>query len=206
MRVLKLFVQKGIEQHGVKIFRDGGPILFRCRIHLFDRHDSIDDIEGVEGFRRTAHPVGFFCRSGGTYLCVCIAHVGVLQLFRIRLLIDIEHKISIGNLCPEQAQVYCRDGLQHAHSAGAVPEAVMALQGNPAVVIVDTQQVTAAGFEIHGHAGIGNIRPDKGAGPCIWFQITPEKSLMNGYLIGGKALHRDIHGFLKDLGTYGFFQ
>ena len=50
---------------------------------------------------------------------------------------------------------------------------------------------------MHGHTGVVDIRPDKRAGAVVRLQITPEKSLVDTYLIGGEAFQRDIHRLLK---------
>ena len=66
---------------------------------------------------------------------VGVFHIGVLQLLRLRLLSNIQHKSLIFYFFSEKPQIFRNQRLQHAHAARPIPKAVMRLKGNPAAVI-----------------------------------------------------------------------
>ena len=106
----------------------------------------------------------------------------------------------------QKAQINRCDGLEQIHPAGAVPQAVMGLQGDPPVIVIDADQVTAVSLKGHGHAEIAHVRLHEGPGPFVGLQIAPEKPPAHGYFIGGEALQSQVRSPLQDVGPDGFLQ
>ncbi len=203
--VLLLF-QEGVEENGVQILRDGGVIFFGHRHDLGDGKDPVNDIKGVKGLLGAPHAVGLLTGPLGAYLGVGIAHVGILQLLRIRSFPDILHEKAVAHRVAEKPQIDSRDSLQHIHAAAPVAQAVMRFQGDTAAVIIDPQKIAVIRLKGHGHTEIPHVLLDEGAGPVVWFQIAPEESFADGGFVGGEALQGGINGLLEDLWIYGLFQ
>ncbi len=96
----------------------------------------------------------------------------------------------------EKSQIYGGQRLEQAHAAGTVPQTVVGLQRDAAVVIVYPNKVTVVTFKMHGHTGVFDIFLYKGAGSCVGLQITPEQSLPDRHLVGGKTGQRQIKRLL----------
>ena len=135
---------------------------------------AVYDIQGIERLLRAAHPVGLFRRTGRTELRVGIPHVGVLQLFRIRGGINVEHEPFRLYGMAQQSQIDGGQCLQKAHAAGAVAEAVVGFQRDAPVVVVDPDKITIVTLKGHRHTGVLDILQDVGAGSVIGLQIPPE--------------------------------
>ena len=144
MKIHVLLVEQGVQQHGIQIFGYGGVVPCGYGGYLLYGHNAVNDVEGMERFLGSAHPVSLLRGPGRTVKSVCIAHVGVLQLFGIGGFVYIQHKIAVGYFSAQEPQIYGGNCLQHAHASGTVAEAVVTFQGNPFPIIINAQQITAA--------------------------------------------------------------
>ena len=103
-----------------------------------------------------------------------IAHISVLQLLRIRFRGDIKYESLRLDRVAEQPKISGCQCLQKAHAAGAVTETVVGFQGNPVLVVIDSDQIAHIALERHGHTGIADILHDIRTGSVVRFQIAPE--------------------------------
>ena len=204
--VILLLLKKGIKEYGVQVFGQGSLIAFGNLHDFGNRHDTVNHMESVKRLFCAADTVGLCANTLRTDLRIGIAHIGIFELLGGRSFVDILYEVTTVDLVSKQPQILSCDGLQYIHAAASVPDAVMGFQGDPAVIIVDPDQIPVSGFEGHGHAEIPDVLPDKGTGPFIWFQIPPEKPFPDRCFIGGKTDKTGIHSLLQDIRPDGFFQ
>ena len=82
----------------------------------------------------------------------------------------------------------------------------MSLQGNAAAIVVNAQKIAVSGLKRHGHTEIPDVFLNEGTGTMVGLQIAPEKPLSDGCFVGGKAHKGNIHSFLQNIRSDGFFQ
>ena len=147
---LLLILQQGVQQNRIQILRNSGMISLGRRQYLRHGHDPVHDVQSIKGFRRPPDPIRLLLQPRRTYLGICITHIGVLQLPRIRLPMDIQHEaLILDPLHPQQPQVGGCHGQQHAHASGAVSQTVVGLQSNSVPEIIDPHQIPIVRLEIH---------------------------------------------------------
>ena len=60
---------------------------------------------------------------------------------------------------------------------------MVGFQSNPAFMVINADKIAVVCLEGHRHTWIFDIRLNKRAGPVVGFQISPEKTFADGYLI-----------------------
>ena len=96
--LLFLLLHESVQQNRIEIFCHGRLIAGGCFFQIFHGNGAADDVQCVEGFLRSPEAVSLFLAPFGTEAGAGVTHVGILQLLRVRLLMDVQYPVAAGDI------------------------------------------------------------------------------------------------------------
>ena len=199
----RLVFQKGLEQDGGEILRDGCAV-FLCllpqRVH---GHQAQGDVEGVEGLGRAGVGKGRPIQPAPQGPFAGVTGIGILQLLPLGGLVDVQNPRPVGDGVAQLPQVDRQQGAQEHQGPRAVGNGVKDFQGDPVLVVENADQPVVVLVKAHRLAGIGHVRLHKGAGVGIGLKIAPKGPPADAHGKAGKAGHGLVHRPLEGFGVYG---